>query len=124
LPQFDPLHDRVDGRHGRSHRGYGAYLLIDDDGFYRRLIERALNDEGHRIVSAENGAEGIAAFRECRPDVMTLIAYLPLSARGVGVSSPNASLSPRAASVPGSGHWVMEEKPVATTRLVLDLLAK
>jgi len=28
------------------------------------------------------------------------------------------------AILPGSGHWVMEEKPVATTRLVLDLLAK
>ena len=28
------------------------------------------------------------------------------------------------AIVPGSGHWVMEENPDATTRLVLDFLAK
>ena len=26
--------------------------------------------------------------------------------------------------VPGSGHWVMEENPGATTQLVLDFLAK
>jgi pimeloyl-ACP methyl ester carboxylesterase len=26
--------------------------------------------------------------------------------------------------VPASGHWVMEENPDATTRLVLDFLAK
>jgi len=29
-----------------------------------------------------------------------------------------------AAIVPGSGHWVMEENPSATTKLVLDFLAK
>ena len=29
-----------------------------------------------------------------------------------------------AAIVPGSGHWVMEENPSATTKLVLDYLAK
>ena len=26
--------------------------------------------------------------------------------------------------VPASGHWVMEENPAATTKLVLDFLAK
>jgi hypothetical protein len=26
--------------------------------------------------------------------------------------------------VPGSGHWVMEENPDATTKLVFDYLAK
>jgi pimeloyl-ACP methyl ester carboxylesterase len=26
--------------------------------------------------------------------------------------------------VPGSGHWVMEENPDGTTKLVLDFLAK
>ena len=29
-----------------------------------------------------------------------------------------------AAIVPGSGHWVMEENPSATTKVVLDFLAK
>jgi len=26
--------------------------------------------------------------------------------------------------VPGSGHWIMEENPAATTRIVLDFLAR
>jgi len=26
--------------------------------------------------------------------------------------------------VPDSGHWIMEEKPGATTKLVMDFLAK
>ena len=29
-----------------------------------------------------------------------------------------------AAIVPGSGHWIMEENPGATTKLVLEFLAK
>jgi len=28
------------------------------------------------------------------------------------------------AQVPGSGHWIMEEQPAATTRIVLDFLAR
>jgi len=28
------------------------------------------------------------------------------------------------AQVPGSGHWIMEENPAATTRIVLDFLAR
>jgi pimeloyl-ACP methyl ester carboxylesterase len=28
------------------------------------------------------------------------------------------------AEVPDSGHWIMEENPAATTRLVVDFLAR
>src|SRR5205814_2361267 len=68
------------GLTGATGGGIGAMaliLLIDDDGFYRRLIEQALNDEGHQVVSAENGAEGIAAYRERRPDLVITDMRMP-----------------------------------------------
>ena len=45
-------------------------LVIDDDGFYRGLMERALTDEGHHVVAAQNGVEGIASYQERRPDLV------------------------------------------------------
>ena len=52
-------------------------LLIDDDPFYRRVIEQALREEGHDVVVAEDGAEGIAAYRQRRPDLVITDMRLP-----------------------------------------------
>jgi CheY-like chemotaxis protein len=52
-------------------------LLIDDDGFYRGLIERALTDEGHHVVAAENGLEGIASYQDRRPDLVITDMRMP-----------------------------------------------
>ena len=52
-------------------------LVIDDDGFYRGLMERALTDEGHRVVAAENGAEGIASYQDRHPDLVITDMRMP-----------------------------------------------
>jgi CheY-like chemotaxis protein len=52
-------------------------LLIDDDGFYRRVIERALTDEGHQVVAAQNAVEGIALYQDRHPDLVITDMRMP-----------------------------------------------
>ena len=43
---------------------------------------------------------------------------------GMAVELKFAAANVTGRIVPASGHWIMEENPAATTRLVLDFLAK
>jgi CheY-like chemotaxis protein len=52
-------------------------LIIDDDGFYRGLIERALSDEGHQVLAAHSAVEGIASYQERRPDLVITDMRMP-----------------------------------------------
>lgn len=52
-------------------------LLIDDDEFYCRIMERELSDEGFAVVTARSGAEGIARYRELTPDVVLVDMHMP-----------------------------------------------
>lgn len=64
----------------RNSGGMGAValiLIIDDDGFYRGLIERALGDEGHQVLGAHGAVEGIASYQERRPDLVITDMRMP-----------------------------------------------
>jgi CheY-like chemotaxis protein len=52
-------------------------LLIDDDEFYCRVIERELSDAGFAVVSVLTGAEGIARYRELLPDLVITDMHMP-----------------------------------------------
>jgi len=52
-------------------------LVIDDDGFYRGLMERMLTDEGHHVVSAENAIDGIVSYRDRHPDLVITDMRMP-----------------------------------------------
>lgn len=41
-------------------------LLVEDDNAVRSLGRRLLEDEGHTVIDAETGAEGLARWREAR----------------------------------------------------------
>ncbi len=47
-------------------------LVIDDDLTVRDLMRRVLSREGFDVVTAADGAEGLALARELRPSVITL----------------------------------------------------
>jgi CheY-like chemotaxis protein len=42
-------------------------LLIDDSAPVRAVLRLALESEGHGVIKAANGREGVAMFREHRP---------------------------------------------------------
>ena len=52
-------------------------LVIDDDAGNRALAQATLEDEGHRVILADGGATGLAAFVRDAPDCVVLDVRMP-----------------------------------------------
>jgi two-component system KDP operon response regulator KdpE len=52
-------------------------LVIDDEVQMRRLLQRTLEAEGHRVVLAVNGRDGLSHTGTDRPDLVVLDLGLP-----------------------------------------------
>jgi PAS domain S-box-containing protein len=55
-----------------------AILLIDDDRDLHQLTGRALSSAGLKLISAYNGAQGLAKIRQCRPALVLLDHMMPV----------------------------------------------
>ncbi|MGA9994283.1 MAG: response regulator [Pyrinomonadaceae bacterium] len=53
-------------------------LVVDDEPINRNLIERRLEREGYRVLTAENGREAVEKTREERPDLVLLDVMMPV----------------------------------------------
>ncbi len=53
-------------------------LIIDDDADMTELIAFKLGAQGHNIVTAGDGEEGLEAIRDERPDLVILDHMMPL----------------------------------------------
>lgn len=52
-------------------------LVIDDEPQIRRLLTVSLEANGHRVITANNGQEGLVLAAQHRPDVIVLDLGLP-----------------------------------------------
>jgi two-component system, OmpR family, KDP operon response regulator KdpE len=52
-------------------------LIIDDEAQIRRLLRISLEDEGYRVLEADNGRGGLAEAAKRRPDLVILDLGLP-----------------------------------------------
>ena len=52
-------------------------LLIDDDWFYRSVIRRILQIEGHRVIEAGGGVEGLEMFKAHNPELVITDMRMP-----------------------------------------------
>ncbi len=52
-------------------------LIVDDAMFMRALCGRLLEENGYRVIQAQNGMEAIAKYREHRPDAVLLDITMP-----------------------------------------------
>lgn len=52
-------------------------LVIDDEQAIRMLIAAILEDEGHDVVQARTGLEGLAMLAHVRPDIIILDIMMP-----------------------------------------------
>jgi CheY-like chemotaxis protein len=52
-------------------------LVIDDDRAVRDAFELALGDEGHSVLLAEDGTNGVEMARQQRPDLVFLDLRMP-----------------------------------------------
>ena len=55
-----------------------SILVIDDDPAVRRTIERVLRRGGYDVHLAENGIEGLHAFRRHKPDLVITDLLMPV----------------------------------------------
>jgi two-component system chemotaxis response regulator CheY len=61
-----------------------AILLIDDESDLRRMLRACLEIDGHTVVEAGNGQDGLAAFEESKPDLIVTDIFMP-EKDGIGV---------------------------------------
>jgi CheY-like chemotaxis protein len=52
-------------------------LIVDDEPDIRLLTKINLERDGHRIVTASNGSEALAAVQEALPDLILLDVMMP-----------------------------------------------
>ncbi len=53
-------------------------LVVDDEYGVGEVIEAILTDEGHRVVTAVNGRQGLQRLAEARPDLVLLDVVMPI----------------------------------------------
>jgi two-component system cell cycle response regulator DivK len=53
-------------------------LLVEDNEMNRDMLSRRLIKKGYEIVTAEDGAQGVAAARSERPDLILMDMSLPV----------------------------------------------
>jgi len=63
--------------HGGSAARSASILVIDDDPDVRDFIAHSLSDLGYSVLTAIDGATGLAAFAEARADVVILDYAMP-----------------------------------------------
>jgi len=55
------------------------HVLIAEDGAADRLLlAQIVRRQGHQVLTAENGAEAVALFRQHRPQLVLLDALMPV----------------------------------------------
>lgn len=53
------------------------FLIIDDEALVRRSLARALKAQGHDVVEAVDGNEGLKLWKESQPDLVFLDVLMP-----------------------------------------------
>jgi two-component system chemotaxis response regulator CheY len=76
----------------------GRILIVDDTLFMRTLLKNILFSGGHTIVGeAADGEEGIAKYKELKPDLVTMDVVMPKmngieSLKGIRQFDPGAKV--------------------------------
>lgn len=52
-------------------------LIVEDEKALVKVLRYNLEKEGYRVFAAHDGEAGLAAFKECRPDLVILDVMLP-----------------------------------------------
>jgi len=52
-------------------------LVIDDEAAFRKLVRTFLEAEGHEVVEAESGEQGLLMFRATAPDLIVTDILMP-----------------------------------------------
>lgn len=79
VPRLEPDAGQADDEvEGLASPGSMSILVVDDYPANRMLLAQQLSYLGHRVIDAENGAQGLAAWRAGRFDVVITDCNMPV----------------------------------------------
>ena len=101
-------------------------LVIDDDVLIRDLVSCMLEMEGHSVVAAENGIEGVARHREELPDLIITDMVMPEQGGTETISQIlQATPDARIVAISGGGSLDGTHPLIVAKRLgVIEILHK
>ncbi|MBZ0273211.1 response regulator [bacterium] len=98
-------------------------LVVDDDAMIRRLVARTLMPGARQVIEAGDGEEGLACFREARPDAVLSDIVMPRT-DGLAFLRQIRQIDPGVPAVVMTGEST-EERAITAARLgVVDYLLK
>lgn len=106
-----------------DHTAPQTVLVIDDEYYVRDSMAAYLEDVGYRVLSAENGREGLQIFRRERPDVVLTDLRMPFL-DGFGLLEAVRAEAPFTPIVVVSGLGALDEAIRALNLGAWDYVSK
>jgi two-component system, cell cycle sensor histidine kinase and response regulator CckA len=105
--------ERVHRSGGPVKQGRPIIALIEDDPLVRTAIARALDDASYNVVSAANGAEGLAVIESHDVDLAVIDIVMPGHMDGVALAREARRQDPDLLVIFTSGHPPPADKDLA-----------
>ena len=101
----------------------GRILVVEDRASLRRMLERALSDEGYEVETAADGGQGIEYLRERSYDLVLTDMKLPV-ATGLDVLEASREAQPEAPVVVLTAYGTVHTAVEAMKLGAVDFLEK
>ena len=106
-----------------SQRKIGRFLVIDDEAPIRELLAEMLVQQGHEVLTASGGKEGLEIFRDQVPDLVITDLGMP-EISGWDVASTVKEINPSSSVILMTGWGITLDKDKARDRGVDVVVAK
>jgi two-component system, cell cycle sensor histidine kinase and response regulator CckA len=79
-------------------------LVVDDEAPVRQLIKVNLESNGYRVLTAQDGSEGVALYAKHRDEIRLVLTDMMMpQLDGLGLAKAVQAMNPRARIIAGSG---------------------
>ncbi|HEY3257251.1 MAG TPA: sigma-54 dependent transcriptional regulator [Gemmatimonadaceae bacterium] len=99
-------------------------LIVDDEPNIRRMVGALLASEGHEVIDAASGADGVARANEDDPDVVLLDLMMPGSMDGMAALQHLKEKHPDLPVIMMSGRAGLSDAVTATKLGAINFLEK
>ena len=94
-------------------------LVIDDEDALRAMLKKALEKQGHEVLEATSGAEGVRVYQERTVDLVMTDMFMPGSG-GLGCILELRQLDPAARIIAMTGGGLSADLLEEASRLGAD----
>jgi two-component system sensor kinase len=96
---------KTEEQDGKGASGKGELILvIDDESVIRNVTKQSLEANGYRVLTAQDGSEGVALYAQHREDVKLVLTDIMMPRiDGLALAKAIRAINPQARIVAGSG---------------------